>query len=145
MVSGALRPATQISIGTCEQLSTLYRLSLAEYLIKRGDCPGRCSPRRHAASRSSYSRAGRAIISFRTHSPRKGVQFTQIRMEDLYERWIWCGLTSLGGGAFGNDPSWIDAAIRRSLKLMSEVDLDVRLVSYRRPSEMMLQIVDDFH
>jgi energy-coupling factor transporter ATP-binding protein EcfA2 len=32
VVSGALRPATQISIGTCEQLSTLYRLSLAEYL-----------------------------------------------------------------------------------------------------------------
>jgi hypothetical protein len=32
VISGALRPATQISIGTCEQLSTLYRLSLAEYL-----------------------------------------------------------------------------------------------------------------
>jgi hypothetical protein len=32
VVSGALRPATQISIGTREQLSTLYRLSLAEYL-----------------------------------------------------------------------------------------------------------------
>jgi chromosome segregation ATPase len=32
MVSGVLRPATQISVGTREQLSTLYRLSLAEYL-----------------------------------------------------------------------------------------------------------------
>jgi len=32
VVSGALRPATQISVGTREQLSTLYRLSLAEYL-----------------------------------------------------------------------------------------------------------------
>jgi AAA domain len=32
MASGALRPATQISVGTREQLSTLYRLSLAEYL-----------------------------------------------------------------------------------------------------------------
>ena len=32
MVSGALRPAAQISVGTREQLSTLYRLSLAEYL-----------------------------------------------------------------------------------------------------------------
>jgi hypothetical protein len=30
--SGALRPAAQISVGTREQLSTLYRLSLAEYL-----------------------------------------------------------------------------------------------------------------
>jgi hypothetical protein len=32
VVSGALRPATQISVGTREQLSTLYRLALAEYL-----------------------------------------------------------------------------------------------------------------
>jgi hypothetical protein len=32
MVSGALRLAAQLSVGTREQLSTLYRLSLAEYL-----------------------------------------------------------------------------------------------------------------
>ena len=32
MVSGAMRPTEQISVGTREQLSTLYRLSLAEYL-----------------------------------------------------------------------------------------------------------------
>jgi hypothetical protein len=32
MASGAMRPTEQISVGTREQLSTLYRLSLAEYL-----------------------------------------------------------------------------------------------------------------
>jgi hypothetical protein len=32
LASGALRPAAQISVGTREQLATLYRLSLAEYL-----------------------------------------------------------------------------------------------------------------
>src|SRR5208337_5085891 len=32
VVSGTARPAAQISVGTREQLSTLYRLSLAEYL-----------------------------------------------------------------------------------------------------------------
>jgi hypothetical protein len=32
MVSGALRPTSLLSVGTREQLSTLYRLSLAEYL-----------------------------------------------------------------------------------------------------------------
>ena len=32
IVSGAVRPTEQISVGTREQLSTLYRLSLAEYL-----------------------------------------------------------------------------------------------------------------
>ena len=32
MVSGAVRSAAHLSVGTREQLSTLYRLSLAEYL-----------------------------------------------------------------------------------------------------------------
>jgi len=32
VVSGAVRPAAQMSVGTRDQLSTLYRLSLAEYL-----------------------------------------------------------------------------------------------------------------
>jgi hypothetical protein len=32
VVAGAVRPTTRISVGTREQLSTLYRLSLAEYL-----------------------------------------------------------------------------------------------------------------
>jgi len=32
MISGAVRSTEQISVGTREQLSTLYRLSLAEYL-----------------------------------------------------------------------------------------------------------------
>jgi len=32
MISGALRPTAQLSVGTREQLSTLYRLALAEYL-----------------------------------------------------------------------------------------------------------------
>jgi hypothetical protein len=29
-------------------------------------------------------------------------------------------LTRLGGGAFGNDDRWIDAALRRALEMMSE-------------------------
>ena len=32
VVAGAVRPTARISVGTREQLSTLYRLSLAEYL-----------------------------------------------------------------------------------------------------------------
>jgi hypothetical protein len=43
-------------------------------------------------------------------------------------------LTQLGGGAFGNHNDWIHAAIERALKMMRDVDLDVRLVSYRAPS-----------
>jgi len=32
VIGGAARPAARLSVGTREQLSTLYRLSLAEYL-----------------------------------------------------------------------------------------------------------------
>jgi hypothetical protein len=39
-------------------------------------------------------------------------------------------LTRLGGGAFGNDPAWIDAAIHRALMKCGAYDLDVRLVSF---------------
>ncbi len=39
-------------------------------------------------------------------------------------------LTRLGGGVFGNDDRWIDAALVRALQLTQRYDLDVRLVSY---------------
>lgn len=38
-------------------------------------------------------------------------------------------LTRLGGGAFGNDPQWIDAAIARALRMLGGAPLDVALVS----------------
>lgn len=53
-------------------------------------------------------------------------------------------LTELGGGAFGNDPAWIHAAMRRALDMMSGFELDVRLVSYRTPSRGILQMAKDF-
>jgi hypothetical protein len=37
-------------------------------------------------------------------------------------------LTLLGGGAFGNEAEWINAAIRRALAMMSGFGLDARLV-----------------
>jgi hypothetical protein len=49
-------------------------------------------------------------------------------------------LTLLGGGAFGNEAEWINAAIRRALAIMSGFGLDVRLVSYGTPSREILQI-----
>ena len=53
-------------------------------------------------------------------------------------------LTELGGGAFGNHPDWIYAAMRRSLEMMSGFALDVRLVSYRTPSRAILRMAKDF-
>lgn len=46
-------------------------------------------------------------------------------------------LTRLGGGAFGNEDAWIDAAMRRALRKVQNCDLDVRLVSYGLPPPAM--------
>jgi len=40
-------------------------------------------------------------------------------------------LTRLGGGAFGNDPRWIERALQRALNLAAGWNLDVRLVGFR--------------
>jgi hypothetical protein len=53
-------------------------------------------------------------------------------------------LTQLGGGAFGNHPDWIHAAMRRALERVSGFELDVRLVSYGTPSGAILQMAEDF-
>ena len=53
-------------------------------------------------------------------------------------------LTQLGGGAFGNHDDWIHAAMRRALEMMSRFALDVRLVSYGRPSRAILQMAEYF-
>ncbi len=53
-------------------------------------------------------------------------------------------LTSLGGGAFGNDHNWITAAIRRALKMMSGFDLEVKLVTYGTPTRSFVEIAKDF-
>jgi len=50
-------------------------------------------------------------------------------------------LTMLGGGAFGNAPEWIHAAIKRAMKLAQDFDLDVRLVSYGPPSMEVRELV----
>lgn len=47
-------------------------------------------------------------------------------------------LTRLGGGAFGNDDGWIDAAMERALWQRVDTGLDVRLVSHRQAPASML-------
>lgn len=51
-------------------------------------------------------------------------------------------LTRLGGGAFGNDDRWIDAAIERALGLTASEGLDVRLVSHGSVHPAMRRIAD---
>ncbi|UYW26611.1 hypothetical protein OKC48_25725 [Methylorubrum extorquens] len=53
-------------------------------------------------------------------------------------------LTRLGGGAFGNADSWIDAALLRACQLVAGADLDVMIVSFRRPSAGLANLVRRF-
>ena len=39
-------------------------------------------------------------------------------------------LTQVGGGAFGNQPEWIAAAMERAFRLLADSGLDVRIVHY---------------
>lgn len=51
-------------------------------------------------------------------------------------------LTLLGGGAFGNKPTWIIDAILRTLNLMRSSNLDVFLVSYSAGNSMAEKIIE---
>jgi hypothetical protein len=83
--------------------------------------------------------------------------FASLILEAAYEGTLWAAvlnaqrgasnvvfLTLLGGGAFGNHDSWILAAIRRALALVTSFNLDVRLVSYGPPSEEVLALFAEF-
>lgn len=83
--------------------------------------------------------------------------FASLVLDAAYEATIWAAvlneqrgasnvvlLTSLGGRSFGNDESWINAAIRRALKMTLGLDLEVRLVTYESPSKALLRLAQDF-
>lgn len=83
--------------------------------------------------------------------------FASLVLESAYEATLWAAvdqaqrgrpnvvlLTRLGGGVFGNDDEWIDAAMRRALQQAAEWDLDVKLVSYGSPSRAMRQMAAEF-
>ena len=92
-------------------------------------------------------------VAYSQHGPRHWAPFACLVLEAAYEATLWAAalnarrngsnivlLTSLGGGAFGNDEAWIEASLVRALKLASGFDLDVRLVSYGVPSPAFLRI-----
>ena len=53
-------------------------------------------------------------------------------------------LTFLGGGAFGNDDEWVLSAMRRALERVSSFDLEARIVSYRAPPAVVLDLAKAF-
>lgn len=53
-------------------------------------------------------------------------------------------LTSLGGGAFGNDQRWIHGAMRRALGRARGLGLDVAIVSYAAPDPALARLAAEF-
>jgi len=53
---------------------------------------------------------------------------------------VW--LTFLGGGAFGNEPSWIGSAIARAIRVAGDACLDIRIAHYKRVRQDIAQSID---
>jgi hypothetical protein len=53
-------------------------------------------------------------------------------------------LTLLGGGVFGNDPTWIMSAIERALRLYERHDLELAIVSHGASSPAVQQLILQF-
>ena len=96
-------------------------------------------------------------VAYSSVAPSQWKSFASLVLEGAYEATLWAAvqnaqhgasnvvlLTSLGGGAFGNDESWIVGTMRRALGMMRETELDTKLVSYGAPSRRLLQIAEEF-
>jgi protein-tyrosine phosphatase len=96
-------------------------------------------------------------VAYTTVPRRHWEAFASLVLEAAYEATMWAGvlnaqrgasnvvlLTQVGGGAFGNDEKWVSAATLRALELVRDYDLDVKLVTYRAPSQVLLEIAKHF-
>ena len=96
-------------------------------------------------------------VAYSSHAGHLWAEFAQLVLEAAYEATICAGilnmaktgnnrvfLTSLGSGAFGNRDEWIFSAMLRALRLFSDVDLDVSIVSHRASKPHVRQVVKIF-
>jgi len=93
-------------------------------------------------------------VSYSQHPPELWSSFAQVILEATYEATLCAGilnstktgnkrifLTLVGGGAFGNDTTWIINAITRSLNLYRHFELDVVIVSHGRSNFFVQDLV----
>ena len=92
----------------------------------------------------------------RIRSPESWARFASLVLEAAYEATLHVALlnkrdygspvaylTLLGGGAFGNDWSWIAGAMRRAVLGVQGAGLHVRIVSYSTPSQDLLELAEE--
>ncbi len=84
-------------------------------------------------------------------------RFAQLVLEASYEATICAGilnfiengnntvfLTLIGGGVFGNKMDWVLGAMKRSLNIYKNVGLDVKVVSFGRSKNEVLELTKTF-
>ena len=92
-------------------------------------------------------------IAYAEHAPTRWEPFARLVLDAAYEATLAAAvvnaqatgnhtvyLTLLGGGVFGNTPSWILSAIERGLEIFAHADLDVAVVSYGRANPQLRQL-----
>ncbi len=95
-------------------------------------------------------------VAYTGHSSELWRPFAQLILDAAYEA-TFCAavlnasktgnnsvyLTALGGGAFGNDQSWILDAIRRAAIIYNNADLDVKIVCFRRSNPAIRELASN--
>ena len=92
-------------------------------------------------------------VSYSGIAPGHWEPFARLVLEATYEATLWAAvlnaqrgmsnvtyLTLVGGGAFGNEETWIHDALRRAVGLVAGHDLDIRLVSYQAPTPAVQEL-----
>jgi hypothetical protein len=111
-------------------------------------------PRRQVVSQTFCSALP---VAYTTIPPVRWRPFAELVLQAAYEATLWAAvlnarrgacnivlLTRLGGGSFGNDDTWIAAAMRHALMKVQDFGLDVRLVSFGAPPPSMLALEKAF-
>ncbi len=96
-------------------------------------------------------------VAYSFHASQLWANFAKLILEASYEATICAAilnanktgnnqlfLTLLGGGAFGNETTWIMKAIHRALVLYQHVDLDVAIVSYRSSNPDIQALISQY-
>lgn len=96
-------------------------------------------------------------VAYTTIAPVNWKPFASLVLEAAYEATLLAAairssqgqsrkvfLTSLGGGAFGNDDAWIDAAMERAIRRVDHAGLDLVIVSYGSLRSGLHNLVERF-
>jgi hypothetical protein len=94
-------------------------------------------------------------VAYTTHPADEWEPFARLILEAAYEATLCCAavnaaeggsrtvlLTRLGGGAFGNETSWIHDALAAAVRQFRAYDIDVRIVTYGEPDWELRELVE---